>query len=302
MALKMLGITWVRWDMSWNAIQSNSATTYNWDGPDRIVETALKYGIKSLAIITYTPFWARSDTCPGSDKCAPKDPTQFADFAAQVVARYKDKGSHYWEIWNEPNTAGFWAVTADCDAYTTLLKAAYPAIKSVDPNAIVITGGLAPAATDGVNMNPRDFLSCIYKDGGKDYFDAVGHHPYTYPQFPSSIGETAWAQMALTNPSLRSIMTANGDDAKKIWLTEFGAPTNGPDSWWYVSETKQSDMMTDAFKLYKGYDWVGPIFLYSLKDSGTSPSTNENFFGLMRFDGGFKPAYDTLKSIISSGI
>ena len=31
-----------------------------------------------------------------------------------------------------------------------------------------------------------------------------------------------------TYPSLRSTMTDNGDGGKKIWATEFGAPTNGP--------------------------------------------------------------------------
>ena len=33
--------------------------------------------------------------------------------------------------------------------------------------------------------------------------------------------------MYQTSPSIRSIMVANGDSAKKIWITEFGAPTSG---------------------------------------------------------------------------
>ena len=300
--LNVLGITWVRWDMNWVTVQPNNATSYNWQGPDRVVAAALKYGINSLAIITYTPVWARSSACVGSDKCAPKDPAQFAAFAAQVAARYKAQGLHYWEIWNEPNTAGFWAVKADCNAYTALLKASYSAIKQTDSSATVITGGTAPAATDGTNVSPVDFLACIYKNGGKDYFDAVADHPYTFPQFPSAPVPHAWAQMSTTPTNLRSLMIANGDSGKKIWMTEFGAPTNGPDPRWYVSESKQAQMITDAFQLYKTYSWAGPIFLYSLKDSGTSANTSENFFGLLRYDGSHKPAYDTLKSVISPGI
>ena len=30
-----------------------------------------------------------------------------------------------------------------------------------------------------------------------------------------------------TPESLRSVMTANGDAEKKIWMTEYGAPTDG---------------------------------------------------------------------------
>jgi hypothetical protein len=32
-----------------------------------------------------------------------------------------------------------------------------------------------------------------------------------------------------TKPSLRSTMIANGDSGMKIWVTEFGAPTDGPE-------------------------------------------------------------------------
>ncbi len=97
-------------------------------------------------------------------------------------------------------------------------------------------------------------------------------------------------------------MVANGDSNKKIWITEFGVPTNGPDPKWYVSEEKQSRMVTDAMKLYKTYDWAGPIFWYTLRDNGTTIDTNENFFGLTRADKSLKPAYIILKNIISAGL
>ena len=147
-----------------------------------------------------------------------------------------------------------------------------------------------------------DFLTCIYKDGGKDYFDAVADHSYTFPALPSSNNINIWQQMSKTNPSLRSIMIANGDGDKKIWITEFGAPTDGPDPHWYVSEAGQSAMVTDTMNLYKTYSWAGPIFWYSLTDGGNATTTNENFFGLIRADGTPKPAYTTLQNIISAGL
>lgn len=296
-----LGVGWIRFDMQWEHVQPTNSSTYNWSLIDPVVAAAAAHHIKVLAILDFTPAWAASSSCvAGNSHCAPADPNAFAAFAAAAVARYSSQGVSDWEIWNEPNNTVFWGPNSDCDAYTDLLKAAYPAIKSADPNATVITAGLSPAATDGYNMSPPDFLSCIYADGGEPYFDAVGDHPYTFPSFPSNDGGGAWNQMAQGADSLRGIMVANGDSNKKIWVTEFGVPTNGPDPNWYVSEAQQSAMMTDAFTTYSGYSWAGPFFWYTYQDGGTSTSTNESFFGLLRADGSEKPAYTTLQNIIAS--
>ena len=145
-------------------------------------------------------------------------------------------------------------------------------------------------------------MSCIYKDGGEPYFDAVADHPYSFPALPSQAPTSAWGQMSETTPSLRSIMVANGDANKKIWITEFGTPTDGPDPHWYVSEAQQAQTVTDAMNLYKKYSWAGPFFWYTLEDSWTSTSTNNNFFGFIRANGSLKPAYTTLQSVISAGL
>jgi hypothetical protein len=296
-----LGVTWVRFDIEWGDVQYSSPNNSTWSAYDTMVKAITAHHMHALAILLFTPQWARDPKCGGGAKCPPTNPAQFATFAAEAATRYRGE-VNAWEIWNEPNSYNFWATKTDCNAYTTLLKATYPAIKKVDPNAIVITGGLAPEATDNNNLSQMDFLTCIYKDGGKNYFDAVGDHSYTFPNLPSSNDTNIWAQMSETSPSLRSIMMDNGDANKKIWITEFGAPTNGPDPHWYVSEQGQANMVTDAMQLYKTYDWAGPIFWYTLKDDGTSTSTIENFFGLTHADGSLKPAYSTLKNIISGGL
>lgn len=302
-AMEALGVKWLRFDMQWRSVQHRTDPTYyDWVAIDRLVAAATKHNIKILGILGFAPTWAYSSTCPTNIHCPPADPTAFVTFAKKAVQRYSPKGVSHWEIWNEPNNAIFWGPKTDCSAYTNLLKLAYTAIKEADPNATVITGGLAPEPNDGINTAPIDFLKCIYANGGKNYFDAVGSHPYTFPIVPSSNFSHAWAEMSKTNPSLRSIMISNGDVNKKIWLTEFGAPTNGPDSRWYISETKQSEMMIDAINLYKTYDWAGPLFFYTFKDLGTSQSTMENFFGITRFDSSLKSGHSTLKDIIIKGL
>jgi exo-beta-1,3-glucanase (GH17 family) len=96
-----------------------------------------------------------------------------------------------------------------------------------------------------------------------------------------------------------ALMAAHGDGKKQIWITEFGAPTNGPDSANYVSESDQAQIATDSVNLFKSYSWAGPMFWYNYTDTGTSTSTNENFFGLVRSDGSQKPAYAAFEQAIS---
>lgn len=297
-----LGGTWIRFDIEWGLVQYSSPNKSTWDSYDTLINAISAHHLKGLGVIVFTPEWARDPSCSGGAKCPPRDPAQFATFAAQVTERYKGKGFHYWEIWNEPNSYDFWATKTDCVAYTAVLKATYTAIKKVDPQAVIVTGGLAPLATDNHNISRLDFLTCIYDNGGKGYFDAVGDHPYSYPKLPSEATNGAWAQMSVTPKSMRSIMIAHGDANKKIWITEFGVPTNGPDSYWYVSEDRQVQMVADTLGLYKTYLWAGPLFWYTLEDNGMSTNTNENFFGLIRHDKGLKPAYNALKSTISAGL
>ncbi|MDB5238944.1 MAG: beta-xylosidase [Candidatus Parcubacteria bacterium] len=300
--MSALGVTWVRFDVEWGIVQYNSPNNFDWSNFDDLVSAINSHHMNGLGIILFTPAWARNPSCTGGAKCPPNDPQQFATFAASLANRYKDKGIHDWEIWNEPNNYDFWATKTDCVAYTNLLKVTYPAIKAVDPLAVIVSGGLAPENTDNHNISQMDFLRCIYANGGKEYFDVFGDHSYTFPSLPSDNKTNIWAQMSVTSPSLRSIMIANGDGAKKTWITEFGVPTNGPNSNWYVSEARQAQMVVSSMNLYKTYDWAGPIFWYTLRDNGTSTNTNENFFGLIRADGSLKPAYTTLKDILSHGI
>jgi hypothetical protein len=307
-AISNLGAKWIRFDFDWSLIQPNNASSYNWTAYDRLVTASNKYNLQILGILDYTPGWAHSSSCQ-SEQCAPSSNSQFATFAEAVSKRYAPQGVHTWEVWNEPNNPQFWQPSADPNAYTQLLQQTYQAIHAQDPDATVLTGGLSPQATTNNSYSPTDFLTAIYKDGGKGDFDAVADHPYSFPLTPSNSGGGAWSQMV---NNLRPVMVANGDASKKIWITEFGAPTNGPGpkatvnnlnlaaSPYVVDETLQAQELTAALNLTKSYSWAGPFFYYSYQDAGTDTSTNENFFGLVRADGSHKPAYAVFQQAASS--
>jgi polysaccharide biosynthesis protein PslG len=258
--------------------------------------------MKVLGTIVYTPAWARPS---GTKATYGPDPASYALFARRAVRHLSAMGVHTYEVWNEPNLSAFWTPAPDARAYTRLLQAAYPAIKAADPRATVLTGGTAPALTDapsgglldflkpggGTSIGPVEWLGQIYANGGRGFFDAVAHHPYCWPAMPGQVEAwSAWHQMYGSNPSLRSLMVSNGDGAKRIWATEFGAPTDGP-AGTHVSEATQASMIARAYGVWRGYEWGGPLFTYSGRDRGTSASTNQNFFGLVRRDFTRKPAF-----------
>ncbi|MBI4505684.1 MAG: hypothetical protein HY691_09125, partial [Chloroflexi bacterium] len=87
----------------------------------------------------------------GTDTLAPNKPANqenyWARFVQRAVAKFRGRVA-YWEIWNEPDFRpraeggwfGFW--NGDAQQYARLLKVAYLAAKSVDPQATIIMGGM----------------------------------------------------------------------------------------------------------------------------------------------------------------
>ena len=296
--LSTLKINWVRFDFSWSDIQSKGPKSYNWDKYDDIVKEANARDITVLGMIGYTPKWARKSSCSGDNKCAPKDPQAYATFVSKVVDRYKSQDVRNWEIWNEPNNSDFWKPQPNVKEYSKLLALSYAAAKKTDPNSNIISGGLSPATNNGNNIAPTSFLRSLYGNKAGDSFDALGYHPYCYYnnfRCPTEYAEwSAWSQMNDTPVSMRSIMKANGDTAKKIWATEFGAPTNGPKS---VSETSQATMVKHAYNQFSQQEWAGPLFWYSLQDDGTDKNDVEDWFGLLDKNGRQKPAFKSYQEL-----
>lgn len=304
---KALGAHWVRFDVDWSEVQPYNSSTYNWANIDRIVIAANKYKLDSLPILTYTPVWARQESCKYSAKCAPYNSKIFANFGAAAAKRYSIMGVHTWEIWNEPNIQRFWLPAPNPTQYTKLLKDTASSIRSSDPNAIIVSGGLAELAGDSSDILPATYLSQIYANGGGPYFDVVADHPYTYPYPPSSGGNDGWKRLA----ELHSIMESRGDTSKKIWVTEFGAPTGGPGgtvgisskvidgkSSDHVSEALQTVIIADSIQKFKSTEWLGTYFIYSYKDLSSDQSSIENHFGVLRSDGSKKSSYTAIMSLL----
>jgi hypothetical protein len=290
---RALGVRWLRFDMAWSGVQEGGRDSYNWAPYDALVRAANSRGIKLLGMIGYTPAWARPTDCRSDDKCAPANVHDFAFFAGQAARRYGPLGLHAWEIWNEQNGGTFWKPAPSPSLYARMLQTSYSSIKENDPEAWVLTGGMAAVYTGGGLYSSVDFLKAIYRNGAKGAFDAVGAHPYCFAgsfDCPNQDASwSAWSQMSSTSESLRSVMVANGDQDKRIWGTEYGAPTAGGSQ--AVTEDHQVKQLVDGFRRFSSSSWTGPLFWYSYRDACTDGGDSECHFGLVRRDGSRKPAY-----------
>lgn len=282
-----IGLRWVRADADWAAIQPSSASSFDWSATDEIVKAAASAGMSVDLVIDDSPAWANSSGSAGTFT-QPTSATAFAAFAGEVAAHYGPMGVHAYEIWNEPNWQQFWLPTPNPSFYTSMLKDSYAAIKAVQPGSTVISGGLAPATTDGNDYSPIDFLTAMYANGAAGSFDALGYHPYSYPALAGAYEQwSAWSQMDQTSPSIRSVMGANGDGAKQIWITEVGAPSAGSEG---VGTAAQAQEITQVVQLAKSTPGIGEVFFYTYQDSAVDP----DYFGLLNADGSQKPAWAAL--------
>ena len=294
-AMKSIGITAVRLDANWSWVQSGGPNSYSWAWLDQAVASARAAGMSVDLIVDGCPQWAAASGAQAPN-AQPASPAAYAQYAATLAARYVPKGVQTFEIGNEPNNVAFWNPAPNPAAYTADLIAAYNAVKKVAPSAVVLSGGLAPETNDGTNIAPITFLQAMYTNGAQGHLDGVGFHPYSFPALPNTYQSwSAWSQMGQTSPSLRSVMTANGDGNKQIYITEVGAPTGGPRG---VSETTQATEFTQAIAAAKSTSWIGPMYLYTWRDRSTDTSTSENWFGLLTYAGAQKPAYTAVKNAI----
>jgi hypothetical protein len=286
------GVCWIRIDVDWSRIQPEP-DRFEWASTDRAVAGARARGMEVLAMIGYTPAWARPDGT--SDKHPPTDIGAFSAFADAAARRYHSLDVNTWEVWNEPNLNSFWEPNPDPESYARLLVATSNAIRAVDSEAFIVAAGLSPASDspDGSNISPVTFLDRLYRAGAADSFDAVAMHPYSYPVNPTA--EVPLNHFAIVTPELREVMLIHGDEESRIWATEYGAPTGT--SAQAVGVEEQAQFLADAVDLWDQWDWTGPLLIFAWRDRGTDPSDREQNFGLLDYHFTPKPALAVLLSI-----
>jgi hypothetical protein len=193
---------WVRYNgIVWANVEPTPGAR-NWTAIERAfseIATIAASGAEPIVIIRSTPAWAQARPNTTCGPIRPDALPAFAAFLGDLVTRLSAPpyNVRYWEFGNEPdidatlvnpNSAfGCWGDATDRAGYggglyAEMLKAAYPAIKAVDPQAQVLIGGLlldCDPTRDSTCVAGR-FLDGVLAAGGGDYFDIMAYHAYTY--------------------------------------------------------------------------------------------------------------------------
>jgi hypothetical protein len=278
-----VGAKWVRLTFEWNQLETSQGT-YNstklaaWD---RSVALSRQAGTKVLVTVYGTPSWASSNGKVGG---APSNNAYYSNLMSFLANRYRGQ-VQAWEIWNEENVSRFWTTGPDPARYAGLLRAAYPAVKSADPNATVVFGG-----TSG---NDTGFVDGAYRAGAKGSFDVMAVHPYTGSAPEAGAGLYSFPGYR----QVHDVMLGYGD-AKPMWLTEFGWSTTSDN--WGVSPQVQSDYLLRAYRMLEQDPYVQVAIWYNFRNNWWDRDADGWEFqcGLMRTDFTPKPAYAAFKSYV----
>jgi hypothetical protein len=308
------GIDSIRTWFSWGQVEAQRGR-YDWAGVDNKVATAAHDGIVILPFLFGAPEWAVTEDgyrCP--DRCLSYAPASaatreaYADFAAAAVRRYGPDGSFWaehpglnhvpvrsWQIWNEQNSRFFYRPAANARSYAELLRLAASRIRSVDPGAEIVLGGMwsVKDRPEGV-IGSTHYLRQLYRVPGiEDSFDAIAIHPYA-----KRLGDV-FRQLDL----VRSAARRAGDGGVGLWVTELGWASDGRrDEGLVKNPDQQARLLERAFnrliRRHSHYHLRG-AYWYSWRDTpkGEAVCVWCAYSGLISRQGSLKPAYDAMRTL-----
>ena len=200
--MRRTGIGSLRFLIYWS--QSEPAPgVFDWAATDEFLTSTSRQRFQRLPVIWGSPSWLartpRDTRCQfTADRCAAlqmpvhsrAQRRAWSTFLRALVGRYGPSGTFWtlhpdlprdpirtWQIWNEENDHRF--AEASVRGYAALLRDTAPAVRSVDPGARIVLGGLYSTPRVKPSLDATIFLSRLYRQRGiRGLFDGVGLHPY----------------------------------------------------------------------------------------------------------------------------
>ena len=273
------GCEWVRMQFTWRDLEPVEGASIEARLPAyrRVINYANERGLKVLINVNHAPAWAQTN-----DPNAPADPNAFAEFMGWLANRFKGQVAA-WQIWNEPNLIDENHLEVRPEGYLALARAASPAIRAADPDALVVSPGLGPTGLmyDDWALDDAWYLEYLLGlNNGEiiDYFDVFAIHAYGAGNSPDNY----WPSNPSDHPNwvdgpefyfrraeqLKRIMEFAGiGDDKQIWITETGWTTPNTNPMYgygeYVTDELQAEYLTRALEIIRTeWDWVDQFFIW----------------------------------------
>ena len=290
--VRLLSFSHVKQSFAWSDLQPRPEI-WDWTQADRILAEVERRGLSLVARLGQAPAWSSDSDSPQTSVRLPADLSAWSNYCGAVAGRYKGRIAAY-QIWNEPNLSREWGGKQPNPAeYVELLAACSRSIRANDPDAPLISAGLAPTGTNDDSSWPDDiYFDHMYRHGFQEHIDVVGVHAPGYA--PPEIGpdDEAALQRFFTFrriEDLRKIMLKHGDEARQMAILEFGYTTEtiNPDYRWFsVTEAEQADMLLRAYEyaIANWRPWIGLMILIYLPDPVWQPSNEEYWWSIVAPD------------------
>lgn len=307
------GFTFIRQEFTWEDIEVHGQGDFvdrrndpegvdAWAKYDQIVQLAQDYDMEIIARLSNPPAWSRALPVAETGSLAPPDDTQdFADFATAVASRYRGQITYY-QVWNEPNGNEEWGrhQPVNPEEYTAFLCQAYEAIKTADPEAVVLAGALTPTVElSQANVNDLVFLQRMYEAGAGACFDVMSAQAYG---LWSGAADQRLRPNVINFPHhlfIRDLMVRHGDADKPIWISEMGwnvVPESIEARFGRVTEAQQARYTVEAYERTEAeWPWVGVNAYWFLKrPSDQEAAQSFYYFRLLEPDFSPLPVYEAL--------
>lgn len=260
------GATYVRLPAIWNNIAPGSPSSsfvatdptspdYSWAQLDSVLSSAETAGLTPILDITAPPNWANT-TQPSGVNAGTPSITALGQFASALAKHYDGSvpGTpvvHVFQVWNEPNVSVN-LNPVDPAVYRDMVNAVAASVHAVDPNNLVVAGGLDPFGhppskkQKWYSTTPMAFMrSLLCLSAGANphktcdapiHFDVWSHHPYTFGgpfghsknKDDVSLGNLGTMHSLLqAGVKLGSVISTH---PVQFWVTEFGWDTKPPRS------------------------------------------------------------------------
>jgi polysaccharide biosynthesis protein PslG len=308
--VRLMSFSHVKQMFAWEDLEPERGV-WDFSQADRIVDEVARRDLQLVARLGRTPAWAIAqdqDADADIHDTPPADNADFAAYCGALAARYAGQIAAY-QVWNEPNLSREWGgQEPSAEAYLALLRACSDAIHAADPDAIVISAGLAPTGTHDASAHRDDlFLQELYDAGFAGVADVVGAHapgfaPPAYgPDDAEADGQGRWATFRRIE-DLRKIMVRNGDAARQMAILEFGYttdPVNPAYAWFALDEETQASALLEAYDYAVAHwrPWVGLMSLIYLPDDSWTRQDETYWWAISTADQGHRPAFYALANM-----
>jgi hypothetical protein len=302
------GVGTYRWLVSWPALQADADGSPDWAATDRVVANLAEADIEPIPLIYGSPcFVVDCQSLPVNEARAhpplssPQARLAWAVFVGALVDRYGPEGSFWshnqsiphrpirvWQIWNEQNAPVYYRPVPSPEGYAELLGIASEAIRSRDPDAEILLGGMFGNPQTHDAMRAPEFLDRLYAvPGARESFDGVAVHPYA--------PDIAGVERQIID--VRRVLAENGASETPIWITEIGWGTSPTGEGRLVDTVDgQAKRLVESFSLLRDnrerWNIAGTLW-FSWRDTGSAQVVCQwcHTSGLIDAEGNPRPSW-----------